>query len=57
MGALMHPYDATLSPRRAVTLQEQAAMRLKMAEHYRAFIWEPSQGGVAYNYTITALFK
>jgi hypothetical protein len=42
---------------RGVSEQEQEGMRLKMAEHYRAFVWEPHLDGMAYNYTITVLFK
>ena len=30
-------------------------MRLRMAEHFRAFIWEPAHGGLAYNYTVNSL--
>jgi hypothetical protein len=40
---------------RSISLEEQKQMRLKMAEHYRAFIWEPLHDGLAYNYTLKAL--
>ncbi|GAX80859.1 hypothetical protein CEUSTIGMA_g8294.t1 [Chlamydomonas eustigma] len=42
---------------RAISIEEQRQMRLKMAEHYRAFIWEPVHGGMAYNYTLAALHR
>ncbi|GAX80858.1 hypothetical protein CEUSTIGMA_g8293.t1 [Chlamydomonas eustigma] len=42
---------------RAITLDEQRQKRLKLAEHYRAFIWEPSHDGLAYNYTLKALHR
>ena len=42
---------------RAVGDEEQRMMRLKMAEHFRAFTWDPEHGGQAYNYTIKSLHK
>jgi|LauGreDrversion2_5_1035112.scaffolds.fasta_scaffold43963_2 hypothetical protein len=42
---------------RAITEEEQRKMRLRMAEYYRAFIWEPAHGGLAYNFTIDSLMK
>ena len=47
-------FHATTSIR-AISEEEQRVMRLRMAEHYRAFIWEPAHGGLAYNYTINSL--
>jgi hypothetical protein len=32
-------------------------MRLRMADHYKAYIWEPAHGGAAYNYTLRCLYK
>lgn len=31
------------------------AMRLAMARHYGAFLWDPALGGTAYNHTVAAL--
>ena len=42
---------------RAITEDEQARMRMAMARHYRAFIWEPEHGGLAYNYTVASLHR
>eukprot|EP00955_Chlamydomonas_euryale_P045560 353182-Chlamydomonas_euryale.AAC.52 len=42
---------------RGISEEEQSSMRLKMAQYYKAFIWERSHEGEAYNYTIEALFK
>ncbi|KAG1660173.1 hypothetical protein FOA52_005273 [Chlamydomonas sp. UWO 241] len=42
---------------RSVTSAEESAMRLRMANHYKAYIWEPAHGGAAYNYTLHSLYK
>jgi hypothetical protein len=42
---------------RSVTPAEESAMRLRMADHYKAYIWEPAHGGAAYNYTLRCLYK
>ncbi|GFR44305.1 hypothetical protein Agub_g5517 [Astrephomene gubernaculifera] len=40
---------------RSVTPERMKAMRLAMANYYRAFLWDPRSGGLAYNYTVLAL--
>ncbi|EFJ39990.1 hypothetical protein VOLCADRAFT_100271 [Volvox carteri f. nagariensis] len=40
---------------RSVSTERQKRMRLAMAKYHHAFLWEPSLGGRAYNYTIRAL--
>ena len=40
---------------RSYTAEQLDAMRLVMAKHWTAFLWDPSVGGGAYNYTIAAL--
>lgn len=42
---------------RLVSEEEQSRMRVNMAKYYRAFIWEPQHGGMAYNFTVKALYK
>ncbi|GIL78577.1 hypothetical protein Vretimale_6191 [Volvox reticuliferus] len=40
---------------RTIPMDQQKRMRLAMAKYYQAFLWDPSLGGRAYNYTIRAL--
>jgi len=42
---------------RSITEEEQERMRMVMAKYYRAFIWEPQHGGMAYNFTMMALYR
>ena len=52
-----HRFTPSCYSLRSISEEEQRKMRLIMAQHYRAFIWEPSHGGQAYNYTMHSLFK
>ncbi|KAG2489756.1 hypothetical protein HYH03_011708, partial [Edaphochlamys debaryana] len=40
---------------RSIPIERQNKMRMEMVEYHRAFLWDPSLGGQAYNYTIRAL--
>lgn len=40
---------------RAYSQEQVDAMRLALAQHWRAFVWDPQAGGLAYNYTLAAL--
>jgi hypothetical protein len=40
---------------RAYTTEQIDRMRLALAQHWGAFVWQSGQGGLAYNYTIAAL--
>ena len=42
---------------RNVSDAELLRLRSNLPKYYRAFIWEPQHGGLAYNYTIAALHK
>jgi len=42
---------------RAFSDEQIRAMRVELAHHWRAFLWQEEVGGLAYNYTMAALKK